>query len=300
MALPHVIEKPLATETVELVSSKTLWEGGLSQDIGDRKKQEDAARSSTFTNKQGQQFTIAVLGDGVGGHPDGEIASNAVVGRVASCLEREWLGNPEIDQGADPHLINLALDASVQQGSKALGRRKDSNETRAWAEEHLPGVTLPPDARQSAATTLIAAAINDNHLYLRHAGDSRAYLIPELGDATQLTSDHTVRGSLQRSGRPVDENTPTTLMLAITGEPDENPLASIERVDRQLNPTDAVLLCTDGLYNLLTSAQIADIIRSASSAQEAATNLISVAKQIATETNVNDLDNLTALVLKHT
>ena len=282
------------------------WELGLAQYIGDRQTQEDAANASSFTNDLGQQFVVAVLGDGVGGHEDGEIASRAAVNITVSCIEREWLANPALDSPIDHSIITLSLDTAVQHAQKALGKRKSRVEPTHVGIDVLDKMPSPT-IHQTAATTLDAIVLFEDEVFIHHIGNARAYHIPADGDATPLTSDHSVLGSLQRSGRdgeilevPRRAVLAATLIHSINGDPDIDPRNIVERIRRQLLPTDRLLLCTDGLYNLLTTDQIAKIIRSAGDPQSCADQLVQLAKNVAKERGISNLDNMTAMVIQNT
>ena len=108
-----------------------------------------------------QRTTVAIVADGMGGAPGGARASALAVAAFQFALLRRT------DQP-----ITDRLESALQFAHRALAET-------AVHEPHLEGMR----------TTLVAAAVTGNQLYLIHAGDSRAYLVRN-GSAYQLTVDH--------------------------------------------------------------------------------------------------------------
>src|SRR5260221_10377586 len=128
-------------------------------------------------------------------------------------------------------------------------------------------------------TTLTACAIVNNKLYFAHVGDSRLFLIRG-GEARQLTRDHSLVARLVENGaiRPEEAETHPqkhVLTAAIGVGEDVQPdfpaeLASLQR-------SDSVVVCTDGLWGQMTTAEIADL-GSKNQPTEACTALVQLAE----------------------
>jgi protein phosphatase len=136
---------------------------------------------------------------------------------------------------------------------------------------------------------MVAAVLEGGRLTLAHAGDSRAYLLRD-GEATQLTSDHSVTGELVHAGTLDPEtarhdprrNYVTRALLGDRVEPDVAELALISG--------DVVVLCTDGLWEPLTDGQIAGLAGGDAAPAEGARRLVAAALA------AGATDNVTAVV----
>ncbi|HXI55484.1 MAG TPA: protein phosphatase 2C domain-containing protein [Polyangia bacterium] len=122
------------------------------------------------------------------------------------------------------------------------------------------------------ATTVTAAAVIEGKLVVAHVGDSRLYLVRR-GRALQLTKDHT-------AGKSV-----------LTRSVGRDLIAAIDRISRPLEQDDVLVICTDGVYNVLPDRDIAEI--AASHEPVAACQALLVAA-IARNTS----DNITAAVIR--
>lgn len=140
-------------------------------------------------------------------------------------------------------------------------------------------------------TTLTALAIERGELAAVHVGDSRLYLVRE-GRLTQLTRDHTVTGDRVRLGlmsearaRQHPERSTLTRCLG------RQLIVGFDRFTRRLLHRDALLVCSDGLYNALDESAIARIV-GRQDAQAACRELVAAANQRGT------MDNLTVAVVR--
>jgi serine/threonine protein phosphatase PrpC len=205
---------------------------------------------------------VAVVADGVGGAAAGEVASaTAAYVLAATALARF---------GDDPGDV---LVRGVEGAHASL---------RA-------GVGADP-GRTGMATTLTAVITDGSRVVLGHVGDSRAYLLR--GDQLrQVSRDHTYvqhlvdTGELdpaQRPGHPWSN----VVMRALDGGPDP----SLDLTDLEVRCGDRLLLCTDGLTDLVTDQRIAEVLRLADP-HSAAAVLTHSALQ------AGGKDNITAVVL---
>jgi protein phosphatase len=128
-------------------------------------------------------------------------------------------------------------------------------------------------------------------MYIAHVGDSRCYLLRG-GDFRQLTQDHTLAAMLVEAGLKPEQAEVSrarhVLMNAVGGG--SNDL----RVDfhrRTLKAGDRVLLCTDGLHDLVPPDRIAEVIESSSTPNMASAGLVSAALAAGGD------DNVTAVVM---
>ena len=181
---------------------------------------------------------------------------------------------------------NLRIDAQtaaeVLERAEWFYRRVDEAVTRH-------GQTQP--ALSGMATTLTAAYSAGNDLFVAHVGHSRAYLFRD-GALTQLTHDQTVQRQVNDTGRPapVDRGTRDLrhILTDTIGGPSGVPLIHVEHF--RLMNGDIVLLCTDGLTDMVPDAEIADALALRRQPDEQCQALIDAALDAGGE------DNITALL----
>jgi protein phosphatase len=211
----------------------------------------------------GEDFLLAVA-DGMGGEPAGDVAS-----QIATKALREAL--PELPSGD----LGLALKQAYRKANDAVFQAGEEEPTYA-----------------GMGTTLTAALLHGKYATVAHVGDSRAYLLRGQG-LTQVTQDHTVVANDVVQGRISAE--------AARRDPRRNILTQAigthERLDSKLPsifeltllPGDRLLLCSDGLYDVLADDDIRQVLAGAD-ADAAARSLVTLAKERGTR------DNATAVV----
>ncbi len=127
-------------------------------------------------------------------------------------------------------------------------------------------------------TTLTVAGTLGNDLVIGHIGDSRAYLLRGTS-FKQLTTDHTLAQALIDAGvANFDDPAPRSMRHVLTaaiGSLDERIEPQVQRF--RLSSGDQLLLCTDGLTEMVEDDLIASVLREAKSAQTACQNLIDLA-----------------------
>lgn len=200
---------------------------------------------------------LLAVADGVGGAAAGEIASATTTYVVSA----NALAHP----GTHPlGLLQLAIEDARSQ-------------VRA-------GVEADP-SRHGMATTLTAILTDGVRFGLAHVGDSRAYLL-RAGGLVPLTSDHTLVQALLDTGRITPEEAAAShmshvVLQAIDAESEPTP----DLVWLDLRPGDRLLLCSDGLTDLVPDAAILPLL-SAGSRSEAATALVAAALEAGGRDNV--------------
>jgi len=141
-------------------------------------------------------------------------------------------------------------------------------------------------------TTLSMVLVKENSMYIGHVGDSRIYLIRE-NEITRLTEDHSLVAELIKTGtiKPEEANNhpqknviTKALGTEYTLEPD------VSRCDMQHG--DFILICTDGLSNVVYEEYMADTVVSTSDLNEVCELLVNKAKE------KGGFDNITAVVVQ--
>lgn len=173
---------------------------------------------------------VFVVADGIGGKEAGEIASATAVRIVA---ERSWEATEE-----DPAVM---LREAFYEANNFL-----------YTKGKKPGM-------EGMGTTMTAAVIKGDKITIVHIGDSRAYLFNKDG-IRQLTQDHSLVAQLVRDGQLTPEearNHPRkNILLKAIGQ---NSLAEVDMVEATWQKGDYLLLCSDGLYNLVDEKEMKDL-----------------------------------------
>ena len=170
---------------------------------------------------------LVLVADGMGGHPGGEIAAVTAAAVVPAVFRGRSLDE---------------LEAAVRAANWAI-------QNRALAQPGLEGM----------GTTICAAGLLTGGLLgLVHVGDSRAYLWRE-GSLTRLTEDHSITAELiQRGEIREDEALQHPHYGVLTRALGVGPDVEIENMTLQVEEGDRIVVCSDGLFNELSSGDIAN------------------------------------------
>ena len=180
---------------------------------------------------------LLVLADGMGGHRNGEVAAQLAVKTLTDAFQR--LAVPSLSSPA-----KFLID-HIQQVH-------DMIENVTQAEEYI----------ESPRTTIVAAIIQRGYLYCAHVGDSRLYHFRN-GHLLFRTEDHSVVQSLYKKGMISKEEMAThpyknKIYNCVGGETPPQ----IDLADRhELQEGDTVILCTDGVWGVISDQQIKEIIQ---------------------------------------
>jgi len=232
---------------------------GLLSDLGtDRPNNEDACGHFI----EGPQTVLFAVADGIGGYEGGEVAS-----RMAVDITVEAYRESPAAWGAAKR-----LQRAVQ---------------RANIEIHNRAIAVPELRRMG--TTLTAVVVDAGMLNAAHVGDCRLYLARG-GRISQISKDHTVvaervRMGLLSAARARDHPERSVLNRSLGREL----IVAVDRISIPLVQGDRVLLCSDGLHNVLEEPELEHLLRPAS-AEAACKALIEAANGRGTA------DNLTAAV----
>ncbi|NJL53954.1 serine/threonine-protein phosphatase [bacterium] len=197
---------------------------------------------SHLLNQRGYLFVVA---DGVGGHVGGERASQCCI----DVLHKSVYGDAPI-----------ALEPAIQQANTAVYQ---------MAQREAPN--------KGMGTTVVAALFATRCVLLAHVGDSRAYLVRNQY-IRQVTNDHTLLAEKVQAGiispeKAADFHGINPLTRAIGKEPD----VVVELQELDVQPHDCIILCSDGLSNLVTADEISAVTGS-HAPQQAVQHLIELAK----------------------
>jgi protein phosphatase len=231
------------------------------------KNNEDRYAVTSFVLSEDDRTPVifAVLADGIGGHRAGEVAAELAVNHIMQVVAK-----------SDARHIQQTIKEAVIEASDAIAAHSASN-------ENLKGM---------GATCAIAWIIGDR-LYTAYVGDSRIYLMRG-GRIQQLTVDHSwVQEAIEKGvitpemarehpnvhvirrylGSP-EPPEPDFRLKVFDGEGDQQAEAN---QGMQLLPDDVVLLCSDGLTDLVWDDEILETVRTRSNIREAARALVDLA-----------------------
>ncbi|MBP6359358.1 MAG: Stp1/IreP family PP2C-type Ser/Thr phosphatase [Enterococcus aquimarinus] len=232
-------------------------------DIGKRRKS-NQDYTATFTNQKNQ--LLALLADGMGGHQAGDIASRQAVEEIGIAWEATTIDDSE-------KAVQWFLQ-HIQQTNQRIFEKGQSQPT-------LSGM----------GTTLEVVTLLDNHLALAHVGDSRIYLFREQR-LIALTEDHSLVNALLKSGeitQEMAENHPRkNIITRSLGMPGS---LEVDVAIHKIEDHDQLLLCSDGLTNMVSEPKITQILLEAASLQDASQRLIDEANA------KGGLDNITVLLI---
>lgn len=193
---------------------------------------------------------VYIVADGMGGHQAGDYASKCtvetMVREIRGCFEK----------------------SPIRILSKAIRIANDQVRKKAREDESLLGM----------GTTVVAATCLGKYLQVANVGDSRLYIIND--EVRQITRDHSLVEEMVRMGG-IDRE-------AARNHPDKNIITraigardtiEIDFFHEELKSGDIVLMCSDGLTNMLEDEEIGRILRSQGTIEERAEELIEAANQ---------------------
>lgn len=214
------------------------------------------------------EIKLCILADGMGGYAGGEVASNLAVISVKNYIYNNY---SKIKLETD-EIINLLKDATQYANMVVYEKTKQAAEL------------------EDMGTTLEVALLVDDKMYISHIGDSRIYKI--VGNKMkQLTKDHSYVEKLINDGTITEEEAKThpqkhmlTRALGCTAyvEPD----LLVEKLEKN----DTILICSDGLTNMLSEEEIITIINN--NPEQPNKELIAAANK------AGGCDNVTVILIK--
>lgn len=219
-----------------------------------------------------------LVADGMGGMAAGEVASRLALSTLIELLVDTTDWTLALKRDKDVRTVFERMTRRFFQIDKIL---KDE----AVRDETLDGM----------GTTLTVAGTLGNDLVLGHVGDSRAYLLRG-NTLRQLTTDHTLAQALIDAGVASSDDPASRSMrhvlTAAIGSLDERVEPQVQRF--RLSPDDQLLLCTDGLTEMVDDELIAEVLSEAESAQSACQTLIDLAL------SAGGTDNITVALARFT
>jgi len=204
--------------------------------------------------------------DGMGGHSAGDVAS----GLATQTLARKALAEMMSDGIAADTQPNWEgwLKSAIQEANQTIfGRRRASG--------------------NNMGTTCVAALVHGDEAVIGNAGDSRCYLINDHG-ILQLTSDHSlVQRLVQMKQLSQEEARTHPQRNVIYKNLGDKPTVEPDVITQPIVAGDRLLLCSDGLSNMVEDERLRQVVMLANSPQEACRQLIHEANQAGGEDNIS-------------
>jgi len=248
---------------------------GSARSVG---KQRDHNEDSLFTlvttvagHTASMPFGVFIIADGMGGHQYGEVASEVATRAMSKYLVQK-LYMPIF--GITPESPNESLQEILQSGV-ALAQKS--------VTDQAPG----------GGTTLTAVVVLGNRMTIAHVGDSRAYAVYLDGRMSVLTRDHSFVKRLEELGQITPEEAEihpqrNVLIRALgQSEPFEPDISTAP-----LPQPGYILICSDGLWGVVSDAEMFRIIVGSQTPQKACQSLIDAANM------AGGPDNITAILVR--
>jgi|GEM_PF-156932 len=211
---------------------------------------------------------LYLVADGMGGYHGGATASIIAAQEILNAYY------------ADPNPnLTLSLRTAIERANTVLRQK-----------------ALSSEALSKMGTTVVAALLQrDGRVVFANIGDSRGYLIPAQGPMRQVTQDHSWVDEQVRAGILTPEQARThprrNIITRSLGQKSEVEVDVFDTPALVLRPGDALLLCSDGLTNVVTDQEIAEVVRRLPPAQ--------AAEQLVNQANERGgPDNITVVVVK--
>lgn len=217
----------------------------------------------TSEKSVGNLPNLFVVADGMGGHNAGDFASKYTVKQLVKSIE----SNPE----TNPIKI---IRQSIEFANKELLRK-------AYENSELAGM----------GTTLVVATVINDYIYIANIGDSRLYIINK--EIRQITKDHSLVEEMIRIGEIAREDAKNhpdkNIITRAVGAGEE---IAVDFFELKLEKGDTILMCSDGLTNMIEDDEIWKIIKNHKTPKQKAQKLVKIAN------GYGGKDNITVIIIE--
>ena len=226
-----------------------------------RKNNEDSIYISDNDCKLKNVYIVA---DGMGGHKAGEVAS-----RYSVEVFKEFINSKNDEELNEENILDTMVEA-VSVCNQKLYEKSTEYET-------LEGM----------GTTFTCAVIINYTLYAVHVGDSRAYIYSN-GSLRQITREHSFVMEMVKQGKiTLEEAEKHPNKNVITRAVGSEKSVLVDTAIEKLSKGDMVLLCSDGLTNMVSDSKITDIFENGGSAELMLDRLINAANDMGGNDNIS-------------
>lgn len=206
---------------------------------------------------------LFIVADGMGGHKAGDKASKLCVKTMMECVEKSEHKTPV-----------MTFEDAVQMTNEAIYEQAQSN-----------------TAYEGMGTTMVACTFEEKTMYVANIGDSRLYLLRD--KIRQITDDHSFVEELVKNGKLTESEARIHPQKnIITRALGINEKVHADYFEIEVECGDVVLMCSDGLSNMLDDDDIEYIIKHSDDLQQAGEKLVSEANKSGGD------DNITVLLVR--
>ncbi len=243
---------------------------GCGQSVGRQREQNQdsifAFTSLLASNNAQIPIGVYIVADGMGGHEDGDIASEVACRVMGEYIIRH-LYLPLLTPNPEPpeQSIQEILHTGVQEANEAIHKEAPNG-----------------------GTTLTVAVVMGRQLSIAHVGDSRAYLITPENGLELITRDHSMVNRLVEMGQltpaEASEHPQRNVLYRALGQGE--PLEA-EVATHKLPKSGYLMLCSDGLWGVINAETIQNIISAGPTPAEICQNLVAAANQAGGPDNIS-------------
>lgn len=207
---------------------------------------------------------LFIVADGMGGHKAGDYASRCAVDTIVESIQNST--------GTD---VKEVIRAAVDKANAEVHKKSFEN-------DNLNGM---------GTTLVVATCTEDMELLVANVGDSRLYIVGR--DIEQITKDHSlVEEMIRRGGLSREDARNHPDKNVITRAIGVKETVEIDFFERKLNDEDTVLMCSDGLTNMVEDHEIKTILDGGRDIVEKAQELVNVANEN------GGRDNITVILIE--
>lgn len=236
--------------------------------ISDIGKKRESNEDAMFAS-QDKNLPLYIVADGMGGHNAGDIASKMAV----DIIKDRFISNKE----------NLNSSRKI---------KKFLENILIETNEIIYNKSISESTCEGMGTTVVLAYYFNNKVYIGHVGDSRAYIIRD-NNISQITDDHTLVNELIKKGSITESqalNHPQRNIITQALGTSIEIEFDIDMVDFSVG--DILLLCSDGLYNMLDEKNIMETLNEYECLKDGVKALVDKAN------GNGGVDNITVITIK--
>lgn len=273
----NVTTAPLSDQQIESIvrSQSTPYEmqqlvAASGQSVGKQREHNEDSLVAITTTLAGKTanvpFGLYIVADGMGGHQFGEIASNAAIRVIAGQIMRKF------------HSYLFMLPTQQPEESLQEIMENAVKEAHRVIQKDAPG----------SGTTVTAALVVGQQVTIGHVGDSRAYSIYPAGRIEQITRDHSLVKRLEELGHLNKEEAANfphrNVLIRALGQGDT---LEVDIFTIPFPQNGTLLLCSDGLWGVVTDHDLVRFVNDAPNLQRACQNLVNAANTAGGPDNIS-------------
>lgn len=223
---------------------------------------------STFETETQPALGLFAVADGMGGHEGGEVASKLAL----QILARHVLKNIFLPESIGEQCLAETISECLKEGVQAANEAVHLNRRRRGT---------------NMGTTLTVALFKNGQIYISHVGDCRAYHWGEEG-LRHLTEDHSLVAKLVAAGHIKPEEIYTHPQRSVIYRSiGDKPVVEVDTIQVALAPGERLLLCSDGLWEMVRDRGIEEVMLSEPDPQTACDTLVKQANMAGGEDNIS-------------